>query len=107
MAAFYRYYSGRPSQPNQPTDADQENNNVEAAGAVPAEEDLVADIQDGAALVVEIQLQDAEELVAGVQEEVALAVEMQLDRILRRAPHSWSPLERLAVNQWAGHQAQL
>ena len=77
------------------------------AGVVPAGEDLIADIQEEAALAVEMQLQDAEELVAGVQEEVALVIEMQLDRILCKAPHSRSPLERLAVNQWAEHQAQL
>ena len=107
MAAFYRYYSGRSSHPNQPADADQEDNNVEEGGAAPAEEDLVADIQEGAALAVEIQLQDAEELVAGVQEEVAMVINMRLDRILCKAPHSRSPLEQLAVIKWAEHQAQL
>ena len=107
MAAVYRYYSGRSSHPSQSANADQEDNNVEAADVAPADEDPVAGIQEGAAMAVEIQLQDAEELVAGVQEEVAMMINMRLDRILRKAPHLRTPLERLAIDTWAEQRAQL
>ena len=106
MAMFYRYYSGRSSLPNHPADADQEDIDVEEAGAAPVEEGPIADIQVGAALAEELQLQDAEVLVADVQEAAGVTL-MRLDRILRKAPHSRSPLERLAVIERAEHQAQL
>ena len=104
MAAFYRYYSSKSSQVIS-INANQENNNVEAANAAPAEEDLIADIQDGAALAVEIQLQVAEGLVQDVQGEVAALMGMQLERILCKEPHLRTPLEWLALNRWAEHQA--
>ena len=107
MAAVYRYFSSESPQPSVQINAIQENNNVGAAGVVPAGEDLIADIQEGAALAGEVQLQDAEELVADVQEDVEMAMEMQLNWILRKEPHLRSPLERVAVHQWAQRQAQL
>ena len=88
------------------TDAEVEDINMEAAGAAPVEEGPVADIQVGAAMAEELQLQDAEELVAGVQEAARVTI-MRLDRILRKAPHSRSPVERLAVIKWEERQAQL
>ena len=106
MAAFYRYYNSRSSQVIS-INAIQENNNGEAANVVPAEGDLIADIQDEAALAVEIQLQDAEGLVLDIQEEVAALMRMQLERILRTDPHLRTPLERVALQQWAEHRAQL
>ena len=116
MAAVYRYYSGRSSHPNQPTDADQVNNNVEAADVEAADMEAAdgeaadvapADEDPDALMAVNIQLQNAEELVAGLQEEVAMMMDMQLDRILRKAPHTRTPLERVATDAWAEQRAQL
>ena len=111
MAAVYRYYSGRSSHPNQPTDADQGNNNVEAADVEAADGEAAdvapADEDPAAMMAVDIQLQAAEELVAGLQEEVAMMVDMQLDRILRKAPHTRTPREQVAIDAWAKQRAQL
>ena len=104
MAAVYRYYNGRSSHPSQSANEDQEDNNEGAADVPPAEEDPVADIQEGA---VEIHVQDAEELVAVVQEEIGIMLNMRLHTILCKAPHLRTPLERLTVNAWAEQQAQL
>ena len=99
MAAFYRYYNSKSSQVIS-INAIQENNNVEAADVVPVEGDLIADIQDGAA-------QDPEGPVMDIQEEVVTLMRMQLERILRTDPHLRTPLERVALQQWAEHRAQL
>ena len=107
MAALYRYYSGRSPHPSQPTDAGQGNNNGEAADVPLVEEDPAAGIQEGAVMEVEIQLQEAEELEAGVQEDIAMAIHMRLDRILRKTPHTRTPLERLAVLKWVEQRDQL
>ena len=72
-----------------------------------AEGNPVADNQEGAAMALEIQLQDEEELVAVVQEEIGLMLNMRLHSILRKAPHLRTPLERLTVDAWAEQQAQL
>ena len=58
-------------------------------------------------MAVDIQLQAAEELVAGLQEEVAMMMNMQLDRILRKAPHTRTPREQVAIDAWAKQRAQL
>ena len=116
MAAVYRYYSGRSSHPNQPTDADQVNNNVEAADVeaadVEAADGEAADVapadEDPAALMaVNIQLQNAGELVAGLQGQVAMMMGMQLDTILRKPPHTRTPREQVAIDAWARQRAQL
>ena len=107
MATVYRFYNGRSSSHKQSANADQEDNNVEVADVAPAEEDPVAGIQEGAAMAVEIHLQDAEELVAVVQEEVGIMLNMRLHTILCKAPHLRTPLERLTVDAWAEQQAQL
>ena len=107
MATVYRYYSGRSSNPNQSTNAGQEDNDVEAADVAQAEEDPAAGIQEGAAMALEIHLQDEEELVAVVQEEVGIMLNMRLHTILCKEPHLRTPLERLTADAWAEQQAQL
>ena len=104
MAAVYRYYSGRSSHPSHSANADQGDNEEGAVDVAPAEEDPVADIQEGA---VEIHVQDAEELVAVVQEEIGVMLNMRLHSILRKPTHLRTPLERLTVDAWAEQRAQL
>ena len=107
MATIYRFYNGRSSSHEQPANVVQEDNDVEVVDIALAEGNPVADIQEGAAMALEIHLQDAEELVAVVQEEVGIMLNMRLHTILCKEPHLRTPLERLTADAWAEQQAQL
>ena len=107
MAMIYRFYNGRSSSHKQSANVVQEDYDVEVVDIALAEGSPVADIQEGAAMPLEIHLQDAEELVSVVQEEVGIMLNMRLHTILCKAPHLRTPLERLTVDAWAEQQAQL
>ena len=107
MAAIYRFYYGRSSSHKQSPDMVQEDIDVEVVDVALAEENPVADIQEGAAMPLEIHLQGEEELVAVVQEEIGIMLNMRLHTILRKAPHLRTPLERLTADAWAEQRAPL
>ena len=107
MAAIYRFYNGRSSSHEQSPDMGQEDIDVEVADVALAEENPVADIQEGAVMPLEIHLQGEEELVAVVQEEIGIMLNMRLHTILHKAPHLRTPLERLTADAWAEQRAPL
>ena len=107
IAMIYQFFSSRSSGHEQSAGAVQEDDDVGVVDIALAEGNPVADNQEGAAMALEIQLQDEEELVAVVQEEIGFMLNMRLHTILRKAPHLRTPLERLTVDAWAEQQAHL
>ena len=107
MAAIYRFHNDGSSSHGQSADMGQEDIDVEVADVALAEENPVADIQEGAVMPLEIHLQGEEELVAVVQEEIGIMLNMRLHTILRKAPHLRTPLERLTADAWAEQRAPL
>ena len=114
----------------QPSDTVQEEENVEGAGIFPEDEvvpgleedntagshpeledaspalvedhkEAVKAVPEEAEAAMETQPRSLEVLVADVQKEVDLVMEMLINGILRKEPHSWSPLEQLLVSRRA------